>query len=81
MNGKDETFLGELGHEDETKGGYVKITGVVDTGAEDHALTEETAPWLPTIPSEAFQSGSKSRGPGGEETRGKKENQSIISYQ
>ena len=73
-NGKDETFLGELGQDADVKGGYVKVSGVVDTGAEDHALTEDTAPWLPTLPSEASQSGTNFRGPGGEsiEAKGRK---------
>ena len=55
-------------------GNYVKVSGVVDTGADDHALTTTTAGWLKVQPSEASMAGKCFAGPGGEKipTRGKR---------
>ena len=55
-------------------GDYVKVSGVVDTGADDHALTTTTAGWLKVQPSEASMAGKCFAGPGGEKipTRGKR---------
>ena len=68
---QDAKFLGELGHGEEVRGGYVKVSGVVDTGAEDHAIREDTAPWIETVPSDASTNGSNFRGPAGEEIAAK----------
>ena len=46
--------------DDRTKKGMVKISAVVDSGAEAHALPESTMQWLPLKPSSASKSGKGS---------------------
>ena len=71
-----DAFLGQMKEaerpNDTSK--YVKVSGVVDTGADDHALTEKTAIWIKIQPSEASRAGKSLVGPGGEDipTRGKR---------
>ena len=61
-----EKFLGNITEDIEEVDGWVKIAGVVDTGAEDHALAEGVGAWLPLVPTEASTQGKNFRGPGGE---------------
>ena len=55
-------------------GRFIKVSGVVDTGADDHALTVNTAEWVKIQPSEASAAGKCFAGPGGEAipTKGKR---------
>ena len=61
-----ETFIGQLTKPKGDTTGYVQVSGVVDTGAEEHAITPDTAPWTPTVPSAASRAGKNFRGAGGE---------------
>ena len=42
-----DMILGEFAGSEKEKEGYVQVSGVVDTGAEDHALPEDELEWLP----------------------------------
>ena len=61
-----ESFIGQLSKPKGDLSGYTCISGVVDTGAEEHAVTPSTAPWIATTPSAASRAGKCFRGPGGE---------------
>lgn len=64
-----EIFLGQLSpiaDEQKEKMGYVRISAVVDSGAETHALPEDVATWLPLEPSESSKAGKSFRGANGD---------------
>ena len=56
-------ILGQVA-DDRTKKGLVKISAVVDSGAEANALPENLMQWIPLKPSSASKSGKIFRGAG-----------------
>jgi hypothetical protein len=56
------------------KGGWMKITSVVDSGAGDNVMCKEAIPWIKTEPTEKSRAGRGFSGPGGEfiENQGQK---------
>ena len=54
--------------DDRTKKGMVKISAVVDSGAEANALPENMIQWIPLKPSSASKSGQIFRGAGRDPT-------------
>ena len=60
-------ILGQVA-DDRTRKGMVKISAVVDSGAEANALPENMMQWIPLKPSSASRSGKIFRGVGGDPT-------------
>ena len=60
-----DMILGQVA-DDRTKKGKVKISAVVDSGAEANALPENMMQWIPLKPSSASKSGKIFRGAGGD---------------
>ena len=58
-------ILGQVA-DDRTRKGMVKISAVVDSGAEAHGLPENMMQWIPLKPSSASKSGKIFRGAGGD---------------
>ena len=61
----NDMMLGQVA-DDRTRKGMVKISAVVDSGAEANALPENMMQWLPLKPSSASKSGKIFRGAGGD---------------
>ena len=62
----DNDMILEQVADDRTRKGMVKISAVVDTGAEANALPENMMQWIPLKPSSASKSGKIFRGAGGD---------------
>ena len=66
-NPEEDLQLNTMGAETvNTEGEWVKVTAVVDSGAEDNALPPDTAEWFELTPSEASKAERKFRGAAGE---------------
>ena len=63
----NDMILGQVA-DDRTTKGMVKISAVVDSGAEANALPENMTQWIPLKPSSASKSGKIFRGAGGDPT-------------
>ena len=63
----NDMILGQVA-DDRTRKGMVKISAVVDSGAEANALPENMMQWIPLKPSSASKSGKIFRGAGGDPT-------------
>ena len=61
----NDMILGQVA-DDRTRKGMVKISAVVDSGAEANALPENMMQWIPLKPSSASKSGKIFRGAGGD---------------
>ena len=61
----NDMILGQVAN-DRTRKGMVKISAVVDSGAEANALPENMMQWTPLKPSSASKSGKIFRGAGGD---------------
>ena len=61
----NDMILGQVA-DDRTRKGRVKISAVVDSGAEANALPENMMQWIPLKPSSASKSGKIFRGAGGD---------------
>ena len=61
----NDMILGQVA-DDRTEKGLVKISAVVDSGAEANALPENMMQWIPLKPSSASKSGKIFRGAGGD---------------
>ena len=59
----NDMILGQVA-DDRSKKGMVKISAVVDSGAEANALTENMMQWIPLKPSSASKSAKIFRGAG-----------------
>ena len=59
----NDMILGQVA-DDRTKKGMVKISAVVDSGAEANAFPENMVQWIPLKPSSASKSGKIFRGAG-----------------
>ena len=56
-DGSDEFTLNAMSEQEASKKGLVKVSAVVDTGAEEHALPEDVAAWIPLESSPASRAG------------------------
>ena len=65
-------ILGQVA-DDRTRKGMVKISAVVDSGAEANALPENMMQWIPLKPSSASKSGKIFRGAGEDTIRARGE--------
>ena len=61
----NDMILGQVA-DDRTRKGMVKISAVVDSGAEANALPENMMQWIPLKPNSASKSGKIFRGAGGD---------------
>ena len=59
---EEDGLLGQLSKPKDEKEGWERIPCVVDSGADDHALPEDVASWLPIEPSRASREGRCFRG-------------------
>ena len=77
---EDEHFLGELEKRPAAGGEWVKASAVADSGAEEHAMPENTLPFLKVTPSEASKAGRAFRGAGNERipARGKQVTRGVT---
>ena len=63
--GEEEILCGMCGGAEE-KGGWVKVTAVMDSGSAENALPEGLVDFIPTMPSPGSRAGKVYRGAGGE---------------
>ena len=84
-DGQDDMLLAGselvIGPEGSDKEEYVKVEGVVDTGAEDHALEEGIMEWIPIEPSALSKAGRAFRGPNHSRipAKGRRRFQAVLS--
>lgn len=62
---EEEVMCGMCGGPEE-KGGWVKVTAVMDSGSAENALPEGLVDFIPTVPSPGSRTGKVYRGAGGE---------------
>ena len=63
---EEDELLGTIGSTAGPQKGWVKITAVVDSGAAENAMPEETVPFVQTSPSPGSKAGKVYRGAAGE---------------